>query len=134
MGARALAGLLGAAVVLVGSLSQAGNTARLEPLDGTQPVTSSASEPANRPERGARLHGDAQPPALTTPQGDVSSRATTPFGGPMPPNQITPAPVLPFNPNRSLVPSPSSSHPPNPARAETRASPTPYSGGGRLGR
>ena len=117
MGARALAGLLGAAVVLIGLLSQAGNIARLEPLNGTQPATSSASEPANRPQHGARLHRDGPPPALTAPEGDLSSRAATPFGGPMPPNHLTPAPVLPFNPNRSLVPAPSApSHPPNPAR------------------
>jgi hypothetical protein len=34
----------------------------------------------------------------------------------LPPNQLTPAPVLPFNPNRSLMPPSSPSHPPNPAR------------------
>jgi hypothetical protein len=115
MGARELAGFLGAAMLLAGGLSQAGNTTRLEPLDGTQSVTGSATEPANR---GPLLPRDAQPPALATPQGDSSSRAVTPFGGPLPPNQLTPAPVLPFNPNRSLMPSPS----------------TPYSGSGRLGR
>jgi hypothetical protein len=130
MGARELAGLLGAALLLTGGHSEAGNTARLEPLDGTQTVTSSASEPANR---GAILPRDAQPPGMTTPQGDFSSRAVTPFGAPLPPNQLTPPPVLPFNPNRSLMPSPSPSHPPNPARAETRTYPAPYSGG-RLGR
>lgn len=124
MGARELAGVVVAAVLLAASPSQAGNTARIEPLDGTQAVTNSASEAAKRPERGS----------VATPQGDFSSRAVTPFGGPLPPNQLTPAPVLPFNPNGSLVPSPSPSHPPNPARAETRAYPAPSSGSGRLGR
>lgn len=107
MDAWTRAGVLGAAVLLAAGLSWAGDTARIEPLDGTQAVTHSASEPSNRPERGP----------LATPQGDASSRAVTPFGGPLPPNQLTPAPVLPFNPNRSLIPaSPSPLHPPNPAR------------------
>lgn len=130
MSARLLAGLLWAVLLLAGELSYADNTARLEPLDGTAPVISSAGEPANR---GPLLPRDAQPSARATPQGDFPSRAVTPFGAPLPPNQLTPVPVLPFNPNRSLMPSPST-HPPNPARAETRANPAPYSGSGRLGR
>jgi hypothetical protein len=42
----------------------------------------------------------------------------------LPPSRVTPAPVLPFHPNRSLMPTPSPpSYPSNPARAETRAHP-----------
>lgn len=50
-------------------------------------------------------------------QGDVNQRVVTPFGSPQPPNQLTPAPVLPFHPNRPLMPQS-----------------TPHSGGGRFGR
>ncbi len=59
------------------------------------------------------------------PHGDQNQRAVTPFGSPSPPNQLTPAPVLPFHPNRPMMPSPSS--PPT-------AAPHSNSGGGRLGR
>jgi hypothetical protein len=59
-------------------------------------------------------------PLLPGPQGEVTQRTVTPFGSPLPPNQLTPAPVLPFHPNRPLVPSPSP------------ASPNP--GSGRIGR
>ena len=105
------AAILGAIVVLAASPLQADNAGRLEPLDGMQSLTGPASEPGIRSERS---------PLLAVPQGELSPRATTPFGTPLPPNQLTPAPVLPFNPNRSLMP-PSST-------------PAPSSGGGRLGR
>lgn len=111
MGARALAGILGATVVLAAGLLQADNAGRVEPLDGMQSLTGPASEPGIRSERS---------PLLAVPQGEPSPKATTPFGAPLPPNQLTPAPLLPFNPNRSLMP-PSST-------------PAPYSGGGRVGR
>jgi hypothetical protein len=120
MGARKFAGIIGAAVLLTAGLSQASNEGRVEPLDGTQGVTRSANKPGIPSERGLLPHGESQLPALGILPGDTSLRKTTPFGGPLPPNQLTPAPVLPFNPNRSLMPSASS--------------PPPYSGSGRLGR
>ena len=135
MGATKFAGIIGAAVLLAAGFSQAGDAGRVEPLDGTQGITRSANEPGTPSERGSFPHGEPRLPALGVPQSDPSPRTTTPFGSPLPPSQLTPAPVLPFNPNRSLMPSPSApSHPPNPARAETRANPAPYSGSGRLGR
>jgi len=120
MGPRKFAGIIGAALLLTAGLSQASNEGRVEPLDGTQGVTRSANEPGIPSERGPLSPGESRLPALGMPPGDPSSRTTTPFGGPLPPNQLTPAPVLPFNPNRSLMPSASS--------------PPPYSGSGRLGR
>jgi len=45
----------------------------------------------------------------------------TPLGVPSPPHQLTPAPVLPFHPNRHLMPSPT-------------APPNAQLGGGYLGR
>lgn len=111
MGASAVARILGAAVLLVAGLSQADNASRIEPLDGTQSMTSPATKPGIPSERR---------PLRGVPQGDVAPQATTPFGGPLPPNQLTPAPVLPFNPNRSLMPSPSA--------------PAPSSSSGRIGR
>ncbi|HEX8750796.1 MAG TPA: hypothetical protein VF732_06750 [Nitrospira sp.] len=56
-------------------------------------------------------------PLSPVPHGDMNQRLVTPFGSPQPPNQLTPAPVLPFHPNRPLMPQ---SAPP--------------SGGGRFGR
>jgi len=120
MDAWKFAGLIGAAVLLTSGLSQAGSAGHVEPLDGTQGVTRSANEPGSPSERGPLPHGECYLPVLGMPQGDASPRTTTPFGGPLPPNQLTPAPVLPFNPNRSLMPSASA--------------PPPYSGSGRLGR
>jgi hypothetical protein len=137
MRAQKFAGILAVAgLLMTAAFSQAGNAVRIEPLDGTQNVTSSTSAPETRAaEHGPLPRGDSQPSPFTPPQGDVSMPATTPFGTPLPPNQLTPAPVLPFSPNRSLIPSSvAPSHPPNPARAETRANPSPYSGSGRLGR
>jgi hypothetical protein len=130
MDAQTCPGIIAAAVLLAVSSSQPGNAGPVEPLDGMQGITSASSVPAHGSERGPLLpvHPSS---ALMLPHGDPPSR----FGSPMPPNQLTPAPLLPFNPNRSLVPAPSAPpHPPNPARAETRANPAPYSGSGRVGR
>lgn len=120
MGAPKFAGIIGAAVLLTAGFSQANNAGRVEPLDGTQGVTRSANEPGTPSERGPLPHSESQLPALGVPQGNQSPRSTPPFGAPLPPSQLTPAPVLPFNPNRSLIPSPSAS--------------PPYSGSGRPGR
>jgi hypothetical protein len=116
MGARELAGMTGVTVLLVAGLSQADSATRVEPLDGTQHL--SATGPI-RPE------GD---PLVPQDGGRVSapgvSRSpvppTRPFGVPSPPNQLTPAPVLPFHPNRPLTPSP--------------FAPAPHSGTGHPGR
>jgi hypothetical protein len=120
MGARKFAGIIGAAVLLTAGLSEAGSAGHVEPLDGMQGVTRSANEPGMPSDRGPLLHGESSLPGLGVPQVDPSPRTTTPFGGPLPPSQLTPAPMLPFNPNRSLMPSASA--------------PPPYSGSGRLGR
>lgn len=56
------------------------------------------------------------------PHGETESGNRSAFGIPLLPNNLTPAPILPFHPNRALSPAPS----PN--------SPTPSSGGGRFGR
>lgn len=111
MGARELAGIIGVAVLLVAGLSQADSATHVEPLDGTQSLTAPG---------GIRPGDDARVPAPAGPQGPLPPRTTTPFGAPSPPNQLTPAPVLPFHPNRPLMPSPSA--------------PAPYSGGGHGGR
>ena len=115
MGAKKLSGTLAAAVplmLLLASSPQAGSPGHVEPLDGAQSATSSLSEP--------RIPAPLSPPMAVVPQGDLSPRVTSPSGGPLPPNQLTPAPVLPFNPNRSLMPSPSA--------------PASSSGSGRFGR
>ncbi|MDO9117407.1 MAG: hypothetical protein Q7U39_05585 [Nitrospira sp.] len=56
------------------------------------------------------------------PHGETESGNRSTFGTPLPPNNLTPAPILPLSPNRALSPAPS----PN--------SHTPPSGGGRFGR
>ncbi|NOS79373.1 MAG: hypothetical protein HOP35_15655 [Nitrospira sp.] len=56
------------------------------------------------------------------PHGETESGNRSAFGTPLPPNNLTPAPVLPLNPNRALSPALS----PN--------SHIPSSGSGRLGR
>lgn len=45
------------------------------------------------------------------PHGDIESGNRSSFGTPLPPNNLTPAPVLPFHPNRALSPPPSSQSP-----------------------
>lgn len=64
-------------------------------------------------------------PVSPGPHDAVNQRILTPFGSPQPPNQLTPAPVMPFHPNRPLLPSPS----PSPS-----AVPHSGVGGGRFGR
>lgn len=56
------------------------------------------------------------------PHGETESGNRSMFGTPLPPNNLTPAPILPLSPNRALSPAPS----PN--------NHTPSSGGGRFGR
>jgi hypothetical protein len=40
------------------------------------------------------------------PERAAQEQAMTPLGVPSPPHQLTPAPLLPFHPNRQLMPSP----------------------------
>jgi hypothetical protein len=37
-------------------------------------------------------------------QGETTTGSMTTFGSPMPPNNLTPAPVMPFDPNGTLLP------------------------------
>lgn len=60
---------------------------------------------------------ESSTPLSPGPQDNANQRVVTPFGSPQPPNQLTPAPVLPFHPNRPIMPQS-----------------TPHSGGGRFGR
>jgi hypothetical protein len=128
------AGFVALIILLSAGLSAAEEAGRIEPLDGTHRLNGRSPLAPSVPQ--ARLS--------TAPPADSSSRPTTPFAAPMPPNQLTPAPLLPFHPNgtlvpnRPLMPAPQApSYPPDPARAETRAHPSlpaPFSGGGRAGR
>ena len=130
MGTRTLAGIIGVTVLLAAGLSLDERATAVEPLDSTHGVGAAGGP---RSESGPHLSREGRVPAPGVFQSPVPP--ATQFGTPLPPNHITPAPVLPFHPNRSLMPSPSApSDPPNPARAETRANPPPSSGGGRPGR
>jgi len=50
------------------------------------------------------LGGGFQSYSFTNPQGGTTTGTITTFGSPEPPNNLTPAPVLPFTPNGSLMP------------------------------
>jgi hypothetical protein len=120
MFARHFAGIIGLTLLLTVAVSRAEHTGRIEPLDGSHGVVASPGRSEMRQQRGPLV--PEVPEALSTaiPYGQAPARSATPFGSPSPPNQLTPAPVLPFHPNRPLMP-PSSA-------------PVPYPGGGRLGR
>ena len=45
---------------------------------------------------------------LTLPPGQPTQGTRTPFGTPVPPSNITPAPVLPFHPHSPMIPGPGS--------------------------
>lgn len=49
----------------------------------------------------------SESPVGLRPHGDIESGNRSSFGTPLPPNNLTPAPVLPFHPNRALSPPPS---------------------------
>jgi hypothetical protein len=66
-------------------------------------------------------------PSAGGPHGDTATERITPFGTPAPPSNLTPAPVLPFNPNRPLVP-------PQPSAPSTPPPSFGPSSGGRFGR
>lgn len=61
-------------------------------------------------------------PTGLRPHGETESENRSSFGTPQPPNNLTPAPVLPFHPNRALSPAPSPRNQP------------PAGGTGRFGR
>ena len=113
MGGWKLVGLMAAIVLLTPGFSGAENEGRIEPLDGAH----SRVIPPTGLER-AETHPSLIPDNAGRPL------ARTPFGSPLPPSQLTPAPVLPLNPNRALTPSPST----------PSSSAPPFSGGGRAGR
>ena len=50
------------------------------------------------------LGGGFQSYSFTSPQGEMKSGTITTFGSPTPPNNLTPAPVLPFNPHGPIMP------------------------------
>ena len=114
MDRRALVGFIGAVVLLSSGLSWAANEGRVEPLDGAH----SLSTPPSARER-LEAHRPVNPDDALRPP------ARMPFGEPSPPSQLTPAPVLPFNPNGSLMPTPRTTSPP---------APPPLSGVGRPSR
>ena len=117
MGSRKFAGIIAAVLLATAGLSQAQNAGRIEPLDGAQSTKGLSDTHTGRSPLDTRL---------AIPQGDSTSRATTPFGTPLPPNQLTPVPVLPFNPNGPLMP--------NGPAMPTPNAPASYSHGGRAGR
>jgi hypothetical protein len=119
MGVRELAGIIGLGVLLTVAVSQANNVPRIEPLGGGQSVIVPPGRPDIRPEHGPLVPAAPEIPFTAIPHGQMPPPVTTPFGSPPSPNQLTPAPVLPFHPNRPLMPS---------------SAPPPRSGGGRLGR
>lgn len=51
------------------------------------------------------------PSTLTLPPGQPAQGARTPFGTPPPPSNLTPAPVLPFQPHAPLMPGSGSAAP-----------------------
>lgn len=118
MSARTCAGIA-VMVLLLPGVSLADNAGRIEPLDGTHSLIGPAGGSELRQERNPFAHRDSRAPAAEVPHSDPPS-ARTPFGEPVPPSRLTPPPVLPFNPNRPLMP---------PA-----TSPGPFLGGGRAGR
>lgn len=50
--------------------------------------------------------GGLQSYSFTSPQGATTTGSITTFGSPAPPSNLTPAPVLPFTPNGTLMPQP----------------------------
>ena len=109
--------MAGGGLLIISTFSYAGDRVRVESLDSTQSVISSADAPGIGSDPSPLFRPDARSSTPALPRGDAAARTTTPFAAPFPPNQLTPPPVLPFNPNRSLMPAPAApSHPPNPAR------------------
>ena len=87
-----------------GTIADLGNGAGIQSDTHGQGGTGVAS-----PESPAPLSND--------PRGNPNQRLVTPFQSPSPPNQLTPAPLLPYHPNRPLMPSTSAPPPitPNPS-------------------
>jgi hypothetical protein len=79
------------------------------------------------------LGGGIQSYSFMSPGGDMTTGTISTFGSPTPPNNLTPAPVLPFNPNGPLMPQQRIAPvvPFSPGPAFGSGSP---SGAGRLGR
>lgn len=94
-----------------GEITVVGNPGTLTDLGDNQGIRSDS------PRQGGQALAPGESAAPPRPLGDVNQQFVTPFGSPQPPNQLTPAPILPFHPNRPLMPQ----SPPN-------------SGSGRFGR
>jgi hypothetical protein len=74
------------------------------------PVTELGNSRGVRSDRGPTIPAqDYSAPASSIPhrESDAQPRTMTPLGGLLPPHQLTPAPLLPFHPNRPLIPPPS---------------------------
>jgi hypothetical protein len=113
LGARTCASIAVMIVLMATGFSQAEQAVRIEPLDGTHSHLDASS--GRHLQKGLQ---ESQVPAAG--QRELSGQPRAPFAEPVPPNRLTPAPVLPFHPNRSLMPAP--------------MTPMPFSGGGRVGR
>lgn len=82
-------------------LNRDGTSGRLSPLGNDLGIYSTP-------------HGDhtiitkpgTESPIGLRPHGETESGNRSSFGTPLPPNNLTPAPVLPFSPNRALSPPP----------------------------
>src|SRR5262245_50295052 len=121
MGSRMVRWIISAMVLLVAGFAQ-GESARVGSTNANPGTVTDLgngigipSDPHGRSE--TNLAPTEPAPLSPVPHGDANQRSVTPFGSPQPPNQLTPAPVLPFHPNRPLMPQS-----------------TPPSGSGRFGR
>jgi hypothetical protein len=77
--------------------------------------------------------GGFQSYSFTSPQGGTTTGSITTFGSPAPPNNLTPAPVLPFTPNGTLMPQPRAA-PVVPFSSGSSSAFGSPGGGGRFGR
>jgi hypothetical protein len=79
------------------------------------------------------LGGGFQSYSFTNQRGEMTTGTITTFGSPTPPNDLTSAPVLPFNPNGALMPQQRMA-PVAPFSPGTSAGSSSFGGGGRFGR
>jgi hypothetical protein len=119
MRTRMLTGIIGLALLLNPGDFQSVHASGMEPLDGRHVILNCERSSEKPPERTALLPPNSATAAIGASQGRVPPNGT-PSGAPSPPNQLTPAPVLPFNPNRPIMPAPTA--------------PSPSAGSGRLAR
>jgi hypothetical protein len=84
---------------IAGVKSPKGNPGTLRDLGNGLGIPSDPHEPGES--RGIPREFPVPSPGS---HGDANERFVTPFGSPQPPNQLTPAPLLPFHPNRPPAP------------------------------